>query len=267
MIYLVTGLGIYAVVVGLLMLAAPGMMFPRPPSDPRSGVDVVMVETGRGDTIALRYFPPPDDSAPVLLVSRGNFEDLGASEFYLTWLHEEGLGVLAYDYPGYGVSTGRATEASVEAAAQAAWDWLTGDQGVAPARVVLLGRSIGSGPAVWLATRVPAAGLILESAFTSAPEVMFRTRLSPWDPFPNRARLRAYDRPILLIHGRDDDIIPIRHSKALQRAAAMAPEVRTLFIDHVGHNDLLPASRAEYMAEVSDFARRWAGGAAPAPDA
>src|SRR5690606_30461216 len=92
-----------------------------------------------------------------------------------------------------------------------------------PERIILLGRSVGAGPATQLAAREPVGGLVVESAFTSAFRVLTRVRLLPFDRFDNLKHIRHARCPVLVIHGAEDDIIPPSHGR---RLFAAAPEPR-----------------------------------------
>ncbi len=91
-------------------------------------------------------------------MSHGNAEDLGDDRDWLELLRSTGFGVFAYDYEGYGTSGGKPTEKSVYADELAAYEYLTGSLHVPSNRVVIMGRSVGTGPAIYLAARRPSAG-------------------------------------------------------------------------------------------------------------
>jgi pimeloyl-ACP methyl ester carboxylesterase len=101
-----------------------------------------------------------------VLYSHGNAEDLGDLDRLMAPFTQLGLGVVAYDYQGYGTSEGTPTEAHLEDDILAAYRYVTETRGVAPSRVIVYGRSIGRGPSVWLASTHEVGALVLESART-----------------------------------------------------------------------------------------------------
>jgi hypothetical protein len=157
--------------------------------------------------------------------------------------------VLAYDYPGYGLSAGKPTEKSVYASAEAAYRFLTERRNIAPSDIIVLGRSIGSGPACYLAEKYPVGGLVVEAGFTSAPRVLTRIRILPFDPFPNIRRVPNIACPKLFIHGTADDVVPFSHGKALF-AAAREPKT-TRWLDGAGHDDLMLVLGDDYFKTLN----------------
>jgi uncharacterized protein len=147
-------------------------------------------------------------------------------------LRSTGFSVLAIDYRGFGMSPGVASEAAMYADAEAAFDTLV-HRGIAPERIILLGHSLGSGPAVRLATRHSAAALVLFGAFTSIPDAA--AERYPWLPvryvasvqFDSLARMPAVHVPVVVAHSRADTTIPYTHALKL---FAAAPEPKRLLI-------------------------------------
>jgi fermentation-respiration switch protein FrsA (DUF1100 family) len=150
-----------------------------------------------------------------------------------------GLHVMLVEYPGYGRSEGAPSEESITAAAVAAYDALSSRPDVDPARIIAFGRSVGGGPACALSRYRPLAALVLQSTFTSARPFARRFLLPGFmvrDVFDNLAAVRRFPGPILLAHGRQDDIIPFSHGLELSKAGR---EVK--FIEfNCSHNDCPP---------------------------
>jgi pimeloyl-ACP methyl ester carboxylesterase len=148
------------------------------------------------DGVALLAVHLPNPQAVyTVLFSHGNAEDIRDVAPLLNEIHESGFGVFAYDYRGYGTGDGVPTEENAYKDIDAAYAYLTGTLGVAPARIIAYGRSLGGGPAVDLASRKPLTGLILESTFVTAFRVRTHIPILPFDKFRNQDRRRACPGP------------------------------------------------------------------------
>jgi len=228
---------IYLLLAMFAVFYADRMIFlPPPPSYGPDEPDLVLFDTGAGETIAAIHHPASPGN-PTLLFSHGNAEDIGQLRGLFDFWKNEGLGVLAYDYPGYGLSTGEPGEAAANRAARAAWDFLTKENVVPAGRIVIVGRSVGSGPACALAAEVDARGLVLISPFTSAYAVRVPTWLFPRDRFRNLRLMPSIREPLLVIHGENDTIIPPSHGEKLH--AASPAEIKHWHpVPGAGHNDL-----------------------------
>ena len=245
-------LGAYALVALLAFSYADKLIFLPPPSSyGRADLSVSRIPVG-DDSVAVVYLPA--ESALTILYSHGNAEDLGHLAPLLRNLHGLGFGVLAYDYRGYGLSQGgRASAAKATEDAEAVYAYATGPLGIAPARLVLYGRSVGSGPTLALAARHSAAGVVLESAFTSAFRVVTRVRIFPFDRFPNIGLIGQVHCPVLVIHGTADEVVPFAHGRALYDAAP-GPK-QSLWVEGAGHNDLEAVAGSRYGAALVGFAQ------------
>lgn len=195
-----------------------------------------------------------------LLGSRGNI-----ARYRL--LREAGFNVLAVEYRGYGASVraGPPSESGLYADARAGWQHLAGTLAVQPNRVVVYGWSLGSGPAVYLATEKRPEGLITEGAFTSLPDI--GAKLYPWVPvrlimrnrFDNLARARTVAVPWLLFHGRTDRDVPFSHAELL----AAASRSSRLIPLNAGHDDGVIGDRATALAALRVVSQRLAANVNP----
>jgi uncharacterized protein len=218
----------------------------------------VRLRTPDGETIAGWYVPAGTNrgAAPVLLDCHGNAGDIGDRVGSVRTFHDLGLNVLIFDYRGYGESTGKATEDGTCQDAMAAWDFLIRQKGFATNQVIVFGRSLGGSVASWLAERVQPGALVIESAFTSAPDMA--RKMFPYLPIRLLCRFK-YDTlshvkkarcPILIAHSLDDDLIPFENGKRLF-AAANEPKV---FVEmRGGHNSGGLDVDAEYQRVLKDF--------------
>src|SRR6185503_8570209 len=149
-----------AVFAGSCMLLDSLIYFPSTGADsPPPGVEERAIATADGVRLHAFYAPPPSPSAPVLLWSHGNAGNVSMRADLLVILASRGLGVLAYDYRGYGASAGRPSEAGLYLDAEAAYDSLVAD-GIAAERIVCFGESLGGGVSIELARRRRCAALV-----------------------------------------------------------------------------------------------------------
>jgi uncharacterized protein len=176
------------------------------------GAEVFHLATSAGNVEAL-FLPAAADDAqhPAVIFAHGNGEVI---DYWLSALHgfrERGVGVLLVEYPGYGRSTGSPSEQAIRAAMDAAYDRLAADPRVDTHRIFGFGQSLGGGAICLLARDRPLRALILQSTFTSldafaashwAPAFLLR------DHFDNLSVAKHFPGPILVIHGRDDRLIP-----------------------------------------------------------
>jgi len=224
-----------------LFLSQRRILFPAPstagaPPRPSDAYQVWLpLDSGRAEAW---YFPPLVPTVgpvPLLLFAHGNAELIDYWPDSFQDPRRWGMAVLLVEYPGYGRSEGRSAESTVRRAYLAAYDWATARDDVDPERIVGYGRSLGGGAIGLLARDRPLAAIILESAFTStrpfaarfgAPGFLIR------DLFDTAEAVRAYDGPLLVLHGEHDEIIPTKHGREL--AAAGNGELHLL---PCGHND------------------------------
>jgi fermentation-respiration switch protein FrsA (DUF1100 family) len=186
------------------------------------------------------WFVPAGPDDPVVLFFHGNAENISHRLKYLRALHDLGLGMLMIDYRGYGLSGGRPTEAGTYRDAAAAWRYLREDRGIPAARIVLLGYSLGGAVAAELASWTRPGALVLESTFTSIPDIgahhypFLPVRLLTRFRYPTEDYLARVRCPVLIIHSPDDRIVPFSHGQAL---LAAAPEPKALLRLSGGHNE------------------------------
>ncbi len=234
---LVYSLVIYGALLLLIYLMQPRLLFlpgvagrdltvtPEAVNLPYSDV---FLQTEDGETLHGWWLPHDQhqkSTTATVLFFHGNAGNVSHRLDSLRIFNDLGLSVMIIDYRGYGLSTGKPSEPGVYRDATAAWRWLTESRGVDPNRIILFGRSMGAAVASQLATRVQAAGLILESAFTSVPDL--GAELYWWLPvrllsrleFNTADHIRRADLPTLIIHSPDDEIIPYSHGRQLHEAA------------------------------------------------
>jgi len=214
----------------------------------------VWFRSGDG-TLLHGWYVPCEDPRAVVLYCHGNSGNLSHRADVLRTLHDEvGVTVFIFDYRGYGRSHGRPTEQGILADARAARAWLARCAGVDEHDVVLLGHALGSGVAVDLAATDGARALVLESAFTSVPDVgasyfpRLPVRLLTRTELDSYRKIRRYHGPLLQSHGRRDTIVPYRLGQRLYLAANQPKE----FITLEGHDHMDPLG-AEYYGRLATF--------------
>src|SRR5438045_2204709 len=203
--------------------------------------------------------PQPSQPAAGILWFYGNGETIAAIWPIVREFQPPGTAVLVVDYPGYGGSAGRATEAGMYGAADAAYAALVARPEIDARRIYVYGRSLGSAAATWVAARHPVAGLILESPFTSAGAMArqlyallprFIVRLS----LDNLGRMRQIRCPVLVFHGDADRLVPTAMGREV--AAAATGPVELVLIHGAGHNDTYDVGGRAYREKVWEFIDR-----------
>ena len=250
---LLMGGAIYLFLSGFLLLFGERFLFhpPRPPYTAEE-VETLPLTTPSGGTVAAVFLPVADAPA-VLLYAHGNAEDLAALSPRLERIASLGISVLAYDYPGYGASTGKPTEAGIYEAAETAMAFLL-KRGYAPSHIFLMGFSLGTAPTLFLAQRHAVAGMILQGAFLSAFRTVTVLPIFPGDRFVNAARIASIACPALFIHGTRDRVVPLWHGQALYQRYRGPKE--HLWIDGGEHNGLWGYAPAQLLDTLESFFSR-----------
>lgn len=240
---------IYLCLVFFALLGADRLIFqPQPPGYVDSP-NFIKLKSGEGRTITALYLVNPSAEYTVLY-SHGNAEDLGDIRYLLEEYRDKGFSVFAYDYSGYGTSEGTPSTRKVCEDADAALGYLVEREKIPLDRIIIHGRSVGGGPALYLAAENNVAGLIVESSFVTAFRVVTRIPLVPFDKFRNISRIGKVNCPVLVIHGRQDEVIPFWHGEALYRKAA-EPK-RCCWLDDASHNHVSEEARQTcWVASIS----------------
>jgi fermentation-respiration switch protein FrsA (DUF1100 family) len=200
------------------------------------------------------WWAPPPPSGPVLLWSHGNAGNIGGRAAVLEALIQRGLGVFAYDYRGYGRSTGQPTEAGVYRDAEAAYDTVRAEP-IPASRLVCFGESLGGAVSVHLATERPCAALVLVATFTRLRDVAWAhygpLGLLVGDRFDSLTRIGKVRAPVLIAHGDQDEVVPFLLG---ERLFAAAPEPKHFVrVQGALHNDVL--DDPELLDTIATFAR------------
>ncbi len=229
---------------------------------------VQMLRTRGGNEVALFWFAPRRRKRQLtLLWSHGNAMDCGELHGFLATLAcNLGINVAAYDYSGYGASTGRPCERALNQDILCVYEHLRASKGVdAPKELVVYGQSIGSGPSVKLCSRRPVRALVLHAPIASGVRVLAPNWsnacspvrcFAPCDMFNNLRLAPRLAVPMLLMHGTDDEVVDGRNTAALHAAVARAGRARVegpLWVQGAGHNDLVEVDPMQYFQALGNF--------------
>jgi fermentation-respiration switch protein FrsA (DUF1100 family) len=275
-VLIAVGAGLIVAVVLIRVLENPLIFFPPrypegfdpPPQSYGLRPEEVWINAADGVRLNAWFFPAAN-SHKVLLCFHGNAENIGYGLSRTKVLLRLGANILALDYRGYGKSEGAPDEAGVYRDAEAAYRYLTETRGFDPRNIVIYGQSLGGAVAVDLASRRGCGGLIVESSFTSVREMARRVLLIPFLEYAARSRfdslvkIAAVRAPILIIHGRRDEVVPFSMGRKLFEAA---PEPKWFFpVEGAGHNDVLIVGGEECLTRLKSLIE--AAPAAPATTA
>lgn len=232
--------------------------------------------------------PPYTDSGIyTMLFSHGNAEDLGCVSAWLKVLCDRcRVSILAYEYRGYGLYRGNPSEEHCYSDISAAYRYLVTERQCDPSRIILFGRSLGSGPTVHLASELygvlrrtqskpprcfidcsppeispsdsptspPLAGVILQSPLTSAIAVVSQTLarvLYKIDVFVNIGKIERVRCPVMILHGTADAVVPYSHGEDLRR---LCPNLfQFVPIEGAGHNDIESRFTSQYLTALANF--------------
>ena len=222
-IILVAVLGYVALLALMYVFQRSLMYFPDPThrTAAQSGLPQaqdVRLTTDDGETLNA-WLVPPRDGKPVVIYFQGNAGGLNLRAGRFRWLTDDGTGLLALSYRGYGGSSGKPTEDGLIRDARAAYDFVSATY--PGQRIVPFGESLGSAVAVALAAERPVAGLILDAPFVSAaalgaaayPFVPVRWLMK--DTFRSDLRIVRVKAPLLVMHGERDGVVPIASGERL----------------------------------------------------
>ncbi|MFN7986336.1 MAG: alpha/beta hydrolase [Thermoanaerobaculia bacterium] len=245
-----------ALAFAVLTAFVRSMIFPAsqaPFPEPREGEgwSVARYAAADGARLSGAFFPPPAPGRPVLLYFHGNAEAAAQNLPLADALRAHGFGVLLAEYRGYGGLAGSPGEEGLRADGEAALAEL-GRRGFPPGPVVLVGRSLGSGVAVDLATRHRVAAVALVSAYTSIVDMgrLVAGPLAPLvvrDRFDSLSKIGRVPAPVVLLHGSLDDVVPVEMGRQL---AAARPGARWVEVPGATHNDF--PGLAELLAREID---------------
>ena len=257
--------GSYLLLVGFVyltqssLLYLPGMPGRQLDATPKGiGLDYEDVSLDTSDGVRVHGWFVPGDLTRTLLYFHGNAGNISHRLHTIRQFHDLGLSVFIIDYRGYGQSEGSPSEDGLYRDGEAAWQYLTEVRGILAEDIVVFGRSLGASVAAWLAAERSPGTLILDSAFTSVPDI--GQDVYPWLPVRLLSRFQHATKvnvtkascPVLVVHSRNDEIIPFHHGEAIFNAAN---EPKTFLALRGGHNDAHFTSATAYLDGLESFLR------------
>lgn len=245
----------------LYLRSIPGRELAATPADAGLAFEEVQIKTSDG--LALHaWHVPAVSSRATLLFFHGNAGNISHRLDSILIFHELGLSVLILDYRGYGRSQGNPSEEGTRRDARAAWRHLVEDRGLAPGEIVVFGRSLGAAVAAELARGRKPAAVILESAFTSVPDIaqeaywFLPARWLSRFEYATAEYVAEIPAPVLVIHSEDDEIIPFHHGRTVFEAAR---EPKRLLVLRGDHNTGFLISESNYRRGIDEFLSGVAG--------
>jgi fermentation-respiration switch protein FrsA (DUF1100 family) len=257
-VLLLVGIGMFS-----LTQMQRAILFPRQYTtpDPRAGADVpglekIWIPSAAGPVegwLLAGQGVDPNHPGPLVLFAHGNAELIEYWPGPLSEYRRMGVSVFLPEFRGYGRSAGSPSQQAITEDFLAFYDQIARRPEVDPKRIVFHGRSMGGGAVCALAALRPPRALILQSTFASIKDLARKFMLPGFlvaDPFDNQAVLRQLAAPILILHGRQDDLIPFDHAERLHAAA---PGSQFIAYD-CGHNDC-PPDEGVYWNDIRGFLR------------
>ncbi|XVF60168.1 hypothetical protein PTKIN_Ptkin08bG0022500 [Pterospermum kingtungense] len=227
---------------GLLLLSP----FPR-----RENVEVLKLPTRCGTEIVAMYIRHPKATS-TMLYSHGNASDLGEMYGHFIELSSDlRVNLMSYDYSGFGQSSGKPSEQNTYADIEAAYECLEERYGRTQEDIILYGQSVGSGPTLDVAARLPQLrAVVLHSPILSGFRVLYPVKHTYWfDIYKNIEKIPLVNCPVLIIHGTSDKVVNCSHGKQLWELCKVKYE--PLWLEGGDHNDL--RNFPEYIRHLKKF--------------
>lgn len=251
---------IYVAICGYMFFAQRTLQYRPDPTrvEPRSAglsqAEEISLKSSDGENLVAWWISPRGDRQPVYLYLHGNAGNLARRSGRFLRLSQNGAGVLAVSYRGYGGSSGSPSEAGFHRDAQAAYQWLR--QRIAPERIVVFGESIGTGVAIKLAADEAAAALALDSPYSSTLAIAqeryawLPVRLLMLDQFRSDLQAPRITLPAFIVHCRGDRTVPLKFGEQL--ASLIRAPLHYEKIDSICH----PAPYNQFMDAMEHFLAR-----------
>lgn len=237
------------------MLFAPSLGNGKTPQSIKLAYTDVFIDVTSASKIH-GWFVENKKASKVILVFHGKGGDMSERINLIEKLYSLPAAVFIFDYEGYGQSSGSPSEDSFYQDALAAYDFLITQKKFKSSQIIILGSSLGAGPALYLAQHKKAGGVVLQKAFTSVADLaklkcLFFQRPYLWlrSKFNNLQRMDRINAPLLIIHSRTDNVVPYEMAEKLFNKAK---EPKTLVaLEGLKHDDLI--ATPEYLIAIRNF--------------
>lgn len=253
--------GLYLIILALFFSFQSRLVY-----FPSASVDVTPKQVGlvyedvhfkTEDNLLLHgWFIPAEHARATLLFCHGNAGNISQRVESIKQFHDLSLNVFIFDYRGYGNSQGQPSEKGTYKDAQAAWEYITKNKGIKDGELITFGRSLGGPIAAWLALNNNPLGLIIESSFTSIPELgaelypYFFVKYLSRIKYPTKEYVKEVESPVLVGHSTRDTLIPFHHGKRIFDAAREPKYWMEMMGDH---NIGFLETGDKYMEEIDKF--------------
>jgi len=237
----ISGLVLYIRYIEQSSLFIPDLLISQTPADAGMEYEDLYIPTPDRQTLNAWFIRSDDPDAATIMICHGNAGNISYRVELLQLLSRTGCSLFIFDYRGYGKSSGTPSEKGLYTDTRACYDYLTRERHLAPAKIAIYGKSLGSAPAVHLAETLDSGALIIDSAFTSAVDmgqlifeflpknilkILLRTHL---DSFSSIQKVRI---PTLVLHSRDDRTVPYEMGRRLFEACTAEKELYTMSGTH-----------------------------------
>lgn len=226
------------------------------PRDSRLEFEDLRLECADGVTIHGWFIPATNAARATVLFFHGNAGNISHRVEKILMLLPLGVNVCIVDYHGYGQSGGKPGENETYLDADAAYEWLTKTKQIDPKRIILWGESLGGGVATYLAATNEVGGIVLESTYTTLPDVgksafpFLPTSLLMSTRYDSLGRIGMIRVPVLSIHSPQDEVIPYRLGKRLFEAA----NEPKMFVELTGdHNGGFVISEGKFISGIREY--------------
>jgi alpha-beta hydrolase superfamily lysophospholipase len=212
---------------------------------------IIKLKTSTGEKISSFFYKNPEADYTILYC-HGNAEDIGF--FFnpiLNRLYKLNFSVFVFDYNGYGTSQGKPSEKKTYDDARAAYKYVVEELKIPPEKIILYGHSLGAAVAIDLAANNKVAGVILEAPFISAFRVITQLPLFPFDRYINISKIDKLKSPVLVMHGKKDEVIPFWHGKKIFENVG-APKL-SLWVDDADHINLAATAGIKHDNIIREF--------------
>ncbi|MEL6259884.1 MAG: alpha/beta hydrolase [Cyanobacteria bacterium J06626_6] len=252
-------LALYSYQSKLIFRPLPDLI--KTPAEVGVAYEDLWIPVGTGEDKLHAWWLPHPGSDRVFMFCHGNYGNISYNTERIRFHHSLGFSVLAFDYRGYGLSTGGPpSEEKTYEDAEAAWRYITTERQIAPENVTVCGHSMGGAIAIDLASRHPEmANLIVKSSFTTMKNAVDERglyRIFPIEqllshPFDALSKVHSLQMPVLYVHGEQDFDVPAKFSKEL---FATTPEPKQLWLaPEADHNNISALYGDTYGAVIQDF--------------